>query len=67
MKRLIIFAILGILLIGVVSLIYLQNDDEFEDNLEYNYQEKIPLYYNLEDEKVYTRNGDLFEEVEING
>lgn len=35
--------------------------------VKYNYTEKIPLYYNLTDNKTYTRNNDYFEEVIING
>jgi len=36
-------------------------------SVEYEYTEKIPLYYNLTDNKTYTRNDDYFEEVIING
>lgn len=58
-----------LLLVVSLMFIFIDSSDELEIPSEEEVQvEKIPLYYNLDNpEKVYTREGEDFVEVKING
>lgn len=69
MRSLLLGVLAIVLVVAIISFMEVVNNPEDSLNKDYNYVEKIPLYYNLSDNKTYTRDstGEGFKEVEING